>query len=294
MRVFLAGGGASMPYTLEFFNEKLSLPIEFFNSLRRISVGPGVDQSAATSAAHRLGECVGLGLRELGTECPLGVSLQATSLLRSEEAKKRRPFLVAAAAGLVASVGILGLYYQSAARTVAGLNEQLQSSIAPLQQIADRLSGFTKQRNQLLEDGSDLVALPILRTGWVEVINALNQSQPEKFLWITKLSPHPNVPGFAEGGKDEPSESPQDNAGGESKEEQKPAVTALRIEGLYLENETGPAVVDEFVKKLAESPLFNVTEENKESVIELRAAQSGDEWAYQYRLIVPLKTPIPL
>jgi hypothetical protein len=138
------------------------------------------------------------------------------------------------------------------------------------------------------------VALPILRTGWVEIINALNQSQPEKFLWITKLSPHPDVPGFAEGGKDEPSESPQDNAGGESKEEQKPAVTALRIEGLYLENETGPAVVDEFVKKLAESPLFNVTEENKESVIELRAAQSGDEWAYQYRLIVPLKTPIPL
>jgi type IV pilus assembly protein PilM len=294
MRVFLAGGGASMPYTLEFFNEKLSLPIEFFNSLRRISVGPGVDQSAATSAAHRLGECVGLGLRELGTECPLGVSLQAASLLRSEEAKKRSPLLVAAAAGLVASVGILGLYYQSAARTVAGLNEQLQSSIAPLQQTADRLSGLAKERDQLLEDGADLVALPILRTGWVEIINALNQSQPEKFLWITKLSPHPDVPGFAEGGKDEPSESPQDNAGGESKEEQTPAVTALRIEGLYLENETGPAVVDEFVKKLAESPLFNVTEENKESVIELRAAQSGDEWAYQYRLILPLKTPIPL
>ena len=294
MRVFLAGGGASMPYTLEFFNEKLSLPIEFFNPLRRISVGAGVDQSSVAGVAHRLGECVGVALRELGTECPLGVSLQAASLLRSEEATKHRPFLVAAAAGLVASVGLLGLYYQSATSTLARLNEQVQSSIAPLQQTADRMAGFTKQRDQLLEDGADLVALPILRTGWAEIINALNQSQPEKFLWITKLSPHPDVAGFAEGGTDKPGGNEQDNASGESGKEQKPAVTALRVEGLYLENEAGPAVVDEFVKKLAESPLFSITDENKEAVVDLRAAQSGDEWAYEYRLIVPLKTPIPL
>jgi len=294
MRVFLAGGGASMPYTLEFFNEKLSLPIEFFNPLRRISVGAGVDQSSVAGVAHRLGECVGVALRELGTECPLGVSLQAASLLRSEEATKHRPFLVAAAAGLVASVGLLGLYYQSATSTLARLNEQVQSSIAPLQQTAERMAGFTKQRDQLLEDGADLVALPILRTGWAEIINALNQSQPEKFLWITKLSPHPDVAGFADGGTDKPGGNEQDNASGESGKEQKPAVTALRVEGLYLENEAGPAVVDEFVKKLSESPLFSITDENKEAVVDLRAAQSGDEWAYEYRLIVPLKTPIPL
>jgi type IV pilus assembly protein PilM len=294
MRVFLAGGGASMPYTLEFFNEKLSLPIEFFNPIRRILVGAGVDQSAVAGVAHRLGECVGVALRELGTECPLGVSLQAASLLRSEEATKHRPFLVAAAAGLVASVALLGLYYQSATSTLARLNEQVQSSIAPLQQTADRMAGFTKQRDQLLEDGADLVALPILRTGWAEIINALNQSQPDKFLWITKLSPHPDVAGFAEGGTDKPGGNEQDNASGESGKEQKPAVTALRVEGLYLENEAGPAVVDEFVKKLSESPLFSITDENKEAVVDLRAAQSGDEWAYEYRLIVPLKTPIPL
>jgi hypothetical protein len=294
MRVFLAGGGASMPYTLEFFNEKLSLPIEFFNPLRRISVGAGVDQSSVAGVAHRLGECVGVALRELGTECPLGVSLQAASLLRSEEATKHRPFLVAAAAGLVASVGLLGLYYQSATSTLARLNEQVQSSIAPLQQTAERMAGFTKQRDQLLEDGADLVALPILRTGWAEIINALNQSQPEKFLWITKLSPHPDVAGFSESGTDKPGGNEQDNASGESGKEQKPAVTALRVEGLYLENEAGPAVVDEFVKKLSESPLFSITDENKEAVVDLRAAQSGDEWAYEYRLIVPLKSPIPL
>lgn len=293
MRVFLAGGGASMPYTLEFFNEKLSLPIEFFNPLRRIAVGTGVDQAAAAGVAHRLGECIGLGLRELGTECPLSITLQAPSLLRGEQAKKQRPYLLAAAAGLVAAIAVLGLYYQSAAQSITRLNEQLQASIQPLQQTADQIAGFTNKRNKLLKDGADLAALPLLRTGWAEIINALNQSQPERFLWITRLAPHPAVPGFGEASEEGQAPAVDTNTSNDAEEKQ-PAVTALKVEGLYLENEAGPSVVDDFVKKLAESPLFEITEENKESVVDLRAAQSGDAWAYEYRLIIPLKKPIPL
>ncbi len=37
-RVFLCGGGASMPYMREFFHEKLQLPIEFFHPLRNVAV----------------------------------------------------------------------------------------------------------------------------------------------------------------------------------------------------------------------------------------------------------------
>ena len=293
MRAFLAGGSVSMPYTLEFFNEKLSIPIEFFNPLRRIAVGAGVDQAAAAGAAYRLGECVGLGLRLLGTECPLEVRLEAPSLLCAEAGKKQRPFLLAAAAGLVTAIGLLGLYYQSAAGKIARLNEQLQSSIQPLQRTADGILKFTKQREALLEDNADLVALPALRTGWAEIIDALNESQPEKFLWITRLSPHPAVPGFAESKGAEDRRAAKREKPAEDGE--KPAkVGFLKVEGLYLENDAGPAVVDEFVEKLAKLPLFDINDENRESVVDLRAAQSGDFWAYEYRLILPLKTPIPL
>jgi len=293
IRAFLAGGGVSMPYTLEFFNEKLSLPVEFFSALRRVAVASSADAVALSAVAHRLGECVGLGLRELGTECPLQVGLSAPSLVRADRAAAQKPFLAAAAAGFVAAIGLLGLYYQSAVGRIVGLNEQLQSSIQPLQQIAGQIARFTNERNKLLEESADLVALPLLRTGWSEIINALNESQPEKFLWVTQLAPYPAVPGFSESkGEDQPAAADANTIG--NAEEQKPAVTALSIEGLYLQNDAGPAVVDEFVKKLAESPLFDISEETKESVVDLRAAQSGDEWAYAYRLIVPLKTPIPL
>src|SRR6266404_9101567 len=36
-RIFLCGGSAGMPYMREFFNEKLQVPIEFFNPLRNVT-----------------------------------------------------------------------------------------------------------------------------------------------------------------------------------------------------------------------------------------------------------------
>ena len=284
-----------MPYTLEFFNEKLSLPIEFFNPVRRISVGPGVDGASLSRSAHLLGECVGLALRELTGECPVTISLQAPSLQQAAADNRRRPFLLAAAAGLVGAIGLLGLYYQSAAGTVARINESIQSSIAPLEQISQQISQLDAERTRLLKDGADLAAAPLLRAGWVEIINELNQRQPDKFIWVTKLSPYPAVPGFVSGSDAPSPERSTESTGGEGAGETgAPQVTGLEIEGLYLENEAEAGVVDQCVQSLAESPLFGITAENKDSVVVVRAAQSGSHWAYEYKLIVPLKRPIPL
>jgi hypothetical protein len=53
-------------------------------------------------------------------------------------------------------------------------------------------------------------------------------------------------------------------------------------------------VVSEFVDALAKSDLFDINDGNKDSVIQIRASQSGDAWAYNYKLLLPLKRPIPL
>lgn len=291
MHVYLAGGGVSLPYTLEFFNEKLSLPIEFFNPVRRIKVGPGVVGASLSRSAHMLGECVGLALRELTGECPVSLSLQVPSLQQAAADHRRRPFLLAAAAGLVGAIGLLGLYYQSAAGSLARINESMQNSITPLEQISEQISQLDEEMTRLRKDGADLAAAPLLRAGWVEIINELNQRQPERSIWVTKLSPYPAQPGFVSGSNTPGAESTESATSGE---DEAPQITGLEIEGLYLENEAEAGVVDQFVQSLAASPLFGITAENKDSVVVVRAAQSGSHWAYEYKLIVPLKRPIPL
>ena len=50
MRIFLCGGSAGMPYLREFFNEKLRLPIEFFNPLRNVAAAGPAPEVAVTKA----------------------------------------------------------------------------------------------------------------------------------------------------------------------------------------------------------------------------------------------------
>jgi type IV pilus assembly protein PilM len=293
MRVYLAGGGASLPYTLEFFNEKLSLPIEFFNPLRRVGVAAGVDAVALPSVAHCLGECTGLALRELSEDCPLQVQLQAPSLVAAETDRRRRPFLVAAAATLVGSLLVAGFYYDRAAGRVAALNAEMATQAQPLTGFKTELDRLTGERRRLLEDAADLAAAPVLRTAWATVLNEVNAQLPGRNIWVTRLRPMVGDQVM------EPAESGAAWALPEKREateeESAPAeITALMIDGLYLENDNGPAVVDTFVESLAGSPVFGITEENKTSVVQLRATQSGEAWAYDYKLVLPLARPIPL
>jgi len=293
MRVFLAGGGVSLPYTLEFFNEKLSLPIEFFNPLRRVSVGSSLAPETLAKAAHTLGECVGLSLRPMTGDCPLEITLKSAALEKARANDRRRPFLFAAAAVFLAAIGLVGLYYRQAGAYLEGVNTGLQAQIAPLEQLNGQIAELQKRRDQLLKDSPDLAAAPIWRVAWVELLKDLNSRLPAKFIWVTKLSPSPEVPGFSAASAAKPTAAPATDKPGEGAN-QANAVSGILIEGLYLENPGGPAVVSEFVDALAKSELFDINDGNKDAVIQLRTAQSGEAWAYKYKLLLPLKRPIPL
>lgn len=292
MRIFLAGGGVSLPYTLEFFNEKLSLPIEFFNPLRRVALAPSLDTEDLAKRSHLLGECVGLALHGSGLECPLELSLTSPSVEAKKATACRTPFFAAAAAILVVALSLLALYFRGAAEHVSAINADMQAVIEPLKTTADRIASLQAERNKMLKETADLASAPFMRTAWAEILNELSRKQPPKFLWITKLEPSPAVPGFgpAVGGKHGSQPAPAEKA--ESSDE----VNALGIEGLYIEagNAQGAGVVDAFVDALKDSPLFAVTEENKAEVIKLRTTPDGLSWAYRFKLLVPLRRPIPL
>lgn len=292
VRAFLAGGGVSLPYTLEFFNEKLSLPVEFFNPLRNVAVGADVDAALLQQSAHTLGECVGIGLRLSGQPCPLELDLKAPSLEKAATEKKRQPFLAAAAALLVAAVALAGLHFQTSAAQVAKVvQEKLDPEINALNEFKSKLDALEADKKKLMTERADLMAAPALRTAWLDVINDLARHLPKRFIWVTKLRPLAGDRPIDLLGADKAAAAAAP-AAGEGKDAK--AVTAILVEGLYRENEQGPEVVDGFLNALKDSPIFDVTEENKASVLQVRATQSGEAWAYNYKMVLPLKRPIPL
>src|SRR4051812_17101697 len=79
VRLFLAGGASIMPYTAQFFAEKLSIGVEYFNPFRNITIEPTIDLEDLAKVAHSFGEVVGLGLRNLA-QCPVELNLIPKSI----------------------------------------------------------------------------------------------------------------------------------------------------------------------------------------------------------------------
>src|SRR6204780_5570357 len=55
-RLFLSGGASIMPYTAQFFAEKLNIPVEYFNPFRNVQISPTLDLDDLSKYAHSFGE----------------------------------------------------------------------------------------------------------------------------------------------------------------------------------------------------------------------------------------------
>ena len=98
-RLFLSGGASIMPYTAQFFAEKLNLPVDYFNPFRNIEIDPLLNLEELSKYAHSFGEVVGLGLRDLA-HCPVEMNLMPKSSIQRQEFAQKKPYLIASAFGL--------------------------------------------------------------------------------------------------------------------------------------------------------------------------------------------------
>jgi type IV pilus assembly protein PilM len=113
-RLFLSGGASIMPYTAQFFAEKLNVPVEYFNPFRNVQIAPSVNLEELSRVAHSLGEVVGLGLRNLAT-CPVEMNLMPESTLRWQSFNQKKPYLIATVVSLVLVTFAVGLLFQKLA-----------------------------------------------------------------------------------------------------------------------------------------------------------------------------------
>jgi len=130
-RLFLSGGATSMPYTAQFFSEKLNLPVEYFNPLRNVQLDGGLNREELAKTAHSLGEVVGLGLRNLA-RCPVDLNLMPKSSKKRQEFARKKPYLAAAALVLILIVWAAGFFYRQIAAERRAALEKLQGRVTPL------------------------------------------------------------------------------------------------------------------------------------------------------------------
>ncbi len=174
-RLFLSGGASIMPYTAQFFAEKLNVPVEYFNPFRSLQIDPEVNLEELARGAHSLGEVVGLGLRNLA-HCPVELNLMPDSTLRWQSFNQKKPYFLATFCSLVLMAFAVGFLFEKLAGVKQAQLADLQTKSEPLkakEQQFKRVHGELKKTQQELEQlGTWLEE----RYYWADLLKALHDS----------------------------------------------------------------------------------------------------------------------
>ena len=174
-RLFLSGGASIMPYTAQFFAEKLSVPVEYFNPFRNVQISPEVNLEELARVAHSFGEVVGLGLRNMAN-CPVEMNLMPDSTLRWQSFNRKKPYLMASVFFLLLVAFAVGYLFQKLA-----VNKELEvKNLEPQVQEKNRQSGKFDQAyaklQQSQKDAAQIAAWIQQRYYWADFLAEMRRA----------------------------------------------------------------------------------------------------------------------
>jgi len=281
--VLLSGATSGLPFIREFFAEKLSLPVDYFNAFRNVTVAGSVDQDFISHNAHTMGELVGSAINQIG-EAPVEMELIPESVQKAKDLDKRKPSLILAMIAVVALLGSLGFYFSQGA--------SIASETA--QGISIKADDLTKYNRAIEDSKEEILAIDGMkgpyveairhRVYWVRVFNYLGEKMDSDAMFMTVLEPLSNGQPVI----------PDEDGGLISVVDGSEAVIdSFAIQGLWRENSRGAGVVFDYFKRLKEdaetgASFFDLKEVDISEVVQVNAGTADDRFAYDFRMVLPL------
>ena len=228
-RLFLSGGASIMPYTAQFFAEKLNIPVEYFNPLRNIQIDPSVSLEELARVAHSLGEVVGLGLRNLA-HCPVEMNLMPDSTLRWQAFNEKKPYFMATVFSVVLVAFAVGFLFEKLAQSKEAEIQNLDPQVQQIQGKADAMRRAYSKLQATQKEADQITAWMEARYYWgdtlVQLRDALIRSEDdikkklaaqkpnvEAGIWIEQMTTAPDLQGAGPGNQT-PQPAPQPNPDG--------------------------------------------------------------------------------
>ena len=282
-RVLLAGGGSTMQYTTDFFQEKLRLPVEYLNTFGLIGINPSVDLAALQNVASMSQSLIGAALRNIGT-LPVDISLLPRSIRKQVELNARKPYFYASAAALVcclivSAVGVSKeLDFEK--KRVARVEEDVRRADGEVKKINAVAGELNSWRGQYDESAQFLRD----RGKFTDVLNAIQEMMPDR-MWLVSLEPA--VQSGENNGGDEAEPGRRDEK--REKHQTPESVNALRevrniaLTGYTLNLDENRNLFDEFISRVRKSGLF----EPNLQVPRLEIARNSN--LTYFEVILPLK-----
>jgi type IV pilus assembly protein PilM len=248
-RVILCGNGAQTPLMTEFWEEKLTLPVEIFNPLRCIGASKNASAATPELSSAQLGEHVGLALQGI-FQCPVSVNLLPPALRRKSRVGQIALAIGLSAACVSAPLLAWGFHLRHDAEWAASQASARVPQIAEAKKLATQFKDLQQQINTSLQTAKPLEQAVSERRYWITLLDQIHACLPEELVWITSFDLEPSK----ESKGDDPAPPQKGPAatpasGGKPQPPAQPTVRYL-LKGFYMENPKGSEVVDAFGKSL--------------------------------------------
>jgi type IV pilus assembly protein PilM len=174
-RLFLAGGAGIMPYTAQFFAEKLNVPVEYFNPFRNVQIDPAINLESLARVAHSLAEVVGLGLRNLAN-CPVEMNLMPESTVRWRNFNEKKPYLMVAVFALVLVGFAVGFVFEQLAEVKDAAVANVQPELNAARDLANRMQAADNQRKNTQAQAEQISAWMQNRYYWGDLLSEMRMA----------------------------------------------------------------------------------------------------------------------
>ncbi len=186
-KMFITGGSSILTYCDTFFNEKLKIPVEYFNPFKCVTLLPTVDREKLGEVGHMFSETIGLGLR-YASQCPVELSLIPINIRRQQDFNKKKPFFLTSIFAIM--MVILVIWFGILSRTDKykiqnmGMKNKVDNVKKYIVPIEDAMSKTSASKSQV-ETIGDLL---LQQAKWPAILNEIYRIKPNN-LWITSIKP---------------------------------------------------------------------------------------------------------
>ena len=187
-KAYICGGGARLPFALEFLQSALNIPVEYLNPVEVISVGPKVDEAELEQDALCLGPIVGAAITGSGTG-EFNIDLVPTSVGKERAEKKLLPMVAVAGVLALAGAGAYAGVATMKANETAAMLAKASKVDASVSQINDQITNVQQKYENEMQQISKFADLYAMRAAYIDVIKQLSHKAASIKFWFNEFSP---------------------------------------------------------------------------------------------------------
>ncbi len=312
---------------MEFFNEKLNLPVEYFNPLSQVVIGKGVDTELLQREAHTMGELIGLGLRGIG-KSTINIDLVPAAVEVTRAADRRKPYLIAASVLLILGFALWAVLQHMAAGKAEDRNRTMGEIRENLSPVETQIRSLLNKEQELSEIAGAYTTIEANHSFWFDLMGELRGAFSHDAVWITEMTPlygynalppeegaapaaqpvvkpefastQSNASAIAEPRTDAATAAKGGSRGNRNQqvEPTEPIANALLVRGFWRENSRSQNVVSDLLKRLREnSETFRFTGKDSKSqevtlsdeqILRISVAGEEGDLGFPFELTLPL------